>query len=340
MRTALRVLIVEDSEDDAMLIVAELSKGGYEVTFEQVETGEAMKNALDKKTWDIIISDHNLPCFNAFRALEVFQESHFDLPFIIISGCIEEDVAVNLMKKGAHDYLLKNALTRLSVAVARELREATIRHERRIAKEELLASYEKVKTIFRETINAMGIAVEKRDKYTDGHQKRVAKFATDIGRELGYTEREVEGLFIAASLHDLGKIIVPRGILNKKGVLSAEEFDLIKEHPGTGYDILKPIEFDYPVALSVLHHHERMDGSGYPSGLTGENIIPGGRILAIADVVEAISNERPYRLALGTDVAIKEIRENKGRLYDPDMVDISIRLIKKNPTGLFERDHN
>jgi putative two-component system response regulator len=334
MKELLRVLIVEDKQSDALLIVEEIKLGGYEVAFKRVEDEGAMKAALDQEEWGVIISDYSMPHFNAPAALQTLQDKHLDIPFIVVSGTIGEDVAVEMMQKGAHDYLMKGNLARLPVAIEREMREAVMRRERKQTREKLSISHKKIKRIFHETVEAMSIAVEKRDEYTAGHQKRVAEFAVTMGEELGYTEREAEGLFTAAALHDLGKICIPGSILNKQGKLTDEEFKLIKEHPAIGYDILKPIEFDYPVALCVLQHHERLDGSGYPSGISGKEIITGARILAIADVVEAISNSRPYRPALGTGAAIKEVNLNKGKLYDPDMVDIAVKLIKKNPACL------
>jgi HD-GYP domain-containing protein (c-di-GMP phosphodiesterase class II) len=130
-------------------------------------------------------------------------------------------------------------------------------------------------------------------------------------------------------VHDIGKIAVPAEILSKPGKISPTEFNIIKIHPRTGYDILKDIEFPWPVAQAVLQHHERLDGSGYPSGLTGGDIIPEAKILAVADVVEAMASHRPYRPSLGIDQALEEITRNKGILYDPEMVDICVRLFRE-----------
>ncbi len=177
-----------------------------------------------------------------------------------------------------------------------------------------------------ETIWAVATTVEMRDPYTAGHQRRVADLAHAIGTELGLSETQIHGLRLAGTIHDLGKIQLPAEILAKPGKLSALEFNLIKSHPQTGYDIVKGVEFPWPIAQAILQHHERLDGSGYPAGLKGEQIIVEARILSVADVVEAMSSHRPYRAGLGMEAALGEIRKNSGKLYDPAVVDACLRL--------------
>jgi PAS domain S-box-containing protein len=169
-------------------------------------------------------------------------------------------------------------------------------------------------------------AVEARDPYTAGHQKRVANLARAIAVEMDLSGPQIQGIVMAGMIHDLGKISVPAEILSTPKVLSSMEFELVRQHPRTGYDILKDIRFEWPIAEMVLQHHERLDGSGYPQGLAGSKILFEARILAVADVVEAISNHRPYRPAHGIDVALEEIRKNTGRLYDNDVVKACMRV--------------
>jgi HD-GYP domain-containing protein (c-di-GMP phosphodiesterase class II) len=176
---------------------------------------------------------------------------------------------------------------------------------------------------------ALANTVELKDPYTAGHQRRVGQLSCAMARELGWSPDQVEGIQVLCFLHDMGKIAVPAEILNKPGKISLTEFSLIKVHPQVGYDILKDIAFPWPIARGVLQHHERLDGSGYPSGLTAEGITPEAKILAVADVVEAISSHRPYRPALGIDQALEEITDNRGKLYDPDAVDVCVRLFTK-----------
>lgn len=183
-------------------------------------------------------------------------------------------------------------------------------------------------------IQAMALTIEMRDPYTSGHQRRVADLAAAIARELGLSEKKVEGIYMAGLIHDVGKIRVPSGILCHPGRLSEMQFAIIKSHPEIGYDILKGIEFPWPVAEIVLQHHERMDGSGYPRALQGDQILLKARIMGVADVVEALSSHRPYRPALGIKFALEEISKRRGSAYDPDVVDACMTLFTQKAYNL------
>jgi putative nucleotidyltransferase with HDIG domain len=178
-------------------------------------------------------------------------------------------------------------------------------------------------------VNALIAAIEVWDPYTSGHQKRVATLALAIAREMGFNRKRLDILRIAAILHDIGKINLPSEILCKPGKLADCEFNLIKIHSEAGYDILKKINFPDIVADIVYQHHEKMDGSGYPRGLKGTDILLEARILNVADVVEAISSNRPYRPALGVNEALREIEENDNNQYDQDTTKICLTLFKE-----------
>jgi hypothetical protein len=188
------------------------------------------------------------------------------------------------------------------------------------------------------TIDVTARAVDAMDPYTAGHQRRVGGLASAIAESLGLPARSVEAVGLAGFVHDVGKIGVPAGILNKPGRLTAEEMDKVKEHPRIGWEILAPVEFPWPIAEIVLQHHERMDGSGYPSQLQGEQIMLEARIIAIADVVEAMSLSRPYREALGLDAALSEIVAGRGSRYDAPVVDACVRLFREQAFVLPETD--
>ncbi|MBN1383515.1 MAG: response regulator [Elusimicrobia bacterium] len=201
--------------------------------------------------------------------------------------------------------------------------------ERKLTEEELRESYQKIKTTLSGAIKTLANIVEVRDPYTSGHQKRVAMLATAIAEKLGLDKDEIEAINTTALIHDVGKIQVPTSILSKPGKLSDVEFKMVKIHSRVGYDILKDIEFPYPVAKIVAQHHERLDGSGYPEGLRSKDITMEAKIIAVADAMEAMISHRPYRPALGIDKAIEEITREKGKLYDSKIVDICITLLKK-----------
>ncbi len=579
MDEVLRVLIVDDSDDDTNLIVRKLRSGGYNPEWERVDTYDAMKSALEKMEWDVILCDYKMPSFSAPAALKVAQEINPNIPFIIVSGAIGEETAVEAMKAGAHDYLMKDKLAKLSVAIKREIVEAKIRrdkknteemlkrseenfrhsldesplgirivssdgellyanreilkmysyenieemkstphkerytagtfaeYETRLAmrkrneyvppnyeisiirkdgtirnlevfrkqvlwngkpqfqalyiditerkqaeknlresekryrlvvenaneailithdmkivfantvainntgysmeeltsmdftdlihpddvnmvrdyhlkrlkgdevpsvysfriiscdksvkwvelnttviewekkhatlnflkditvskqlEEERVHSFLKIKKTLDATVSAIATMVETRDPYTTGHQKRVSILARNIAEEMGLSKDTIEFIETAAIIHDIGKLSVPSEILSKPTRLTTLEFELIKTHSQSGYNILKDIEFPWPVAIAILQHHERMNGSGYPQKLQGKDILMESRILAVADVVEAISSHRPYRPTLGIDFALDEITKNKSVLYDADVVDACLRLFRE-----------
>jgi HD-GYP domain-containing protein (c-di-GMP phosphodiesterase class II) len=172
-----------------------------------------------------------------------------------------------------------------------------------------------------------------RDPYTAGHQQRVADLACAIAEAMALPDDEIYGLRMASVIHDLGKIMIPSEILSKPGQLNPLEYELIKNHVQAGYDILKSIEFPWPLADIILQHHERMDGSGYPNGLKGDEIMLAARILSVSDVFETIASHRPYRPSLGLPFALNELRENRGKLYDNQVVDVCLSLVED---GTFE----
>jgi putative nucleotidyltransferase with HDIG domain len=190
---------------------------------------------------------------------------------------------------------------------------------RKQAVEAVYHSAEQLRRTVEGTVLAMGHLVEVRDPYTAGHERHVAELAVAIAAEMGMTAEQQDSLRLAALIHDIGKISIPAEILTKPGRLSALEFSLIKQHSQSGYDIIRTIEFQQPIAQLVLQHHERLDGSGYPRQLAGEDILPAARILAVADVVDAMSSHRPYRPALGAGAALAEIGANAGRTFDADV---------------------
>jgi PAS domain S-box-containing protein len=586
MDILLRVLIVDDSDDDAKLMIRQLHKGGYDPKWERVETAEAMENALDREAWDVILCDYKMPRFSAPAAMKLVQDKNIDIPFIIVSGAIGENTAVSAMKSGAHDYLMKDNLAKLVVTIEREIREMKMRREkkeaeemlkkseenfrhslddsplgirigttdgktlyanqeilnmygydsveelisiphkkrytpesyaeyllrqekrrrgeyvppiyeisiirkdgkirnlevfrkqvlwngeiqyqalytditerkqaesqreamlkelreseeryrivvenaheaiiitqdmklvfanraaaeqigyskdtltsgvftsfihpddrrivadysikrlngenvpsfysfrilcqdgkikwvelnatviewnkkpatlnflnditeRKLLEEERIEGYNRIKKALQATVRSIALLVETKDPYTAGHQDRVSQLAQAIAKEMGLSEDRQDFVSTASIIHDLGKVSIPSELLSKPTKLSELEFNIIKVHSQAGYNILKDIEFPWPVADVVLQHHERMNGSGYPQHLHGDGILLEARILAVADVVEAISSHRPYRPSLGISFALDEISKHKGILYDANVVDVCLKLFQK-----------
>ena len=179
------------------------------------------------------------------------------------------------------------------------------------------------------TVEVATTISEMRDPYTAGHEKRVAEIAVAIGAEMGFDAKRLEGLRVAGHLHDIGKITIPSEILSKPGKLSETEFLLVKQHPQAGYEVLKNVGFPWPVAEVALLHHERIDGSGYPMGMKGDEIPIEARIMAVADVVESMASHRPYRPGLGIDKALGEIERGRGTSYDAVVADTCLRMFRE-----------
>jgi PAS domain S-box len=455
--------MVDDSEDDVLLIMREIAKGGNNPVYEMVETAAAMKKALEEKKWDIILCDYKMPNFNVPSAIAVLKEANIDIPLIIVSGTISGDVVAECIRLGARDCIMKSNLSSLYPAIVRELEDAEVRSrqkqteyqreaalaslckreekyqtiletiqeayfevdltgnftffnnslcritgypkeellgmnnrqfsdkktskevfqafnkvyntgeptqefdwqiirkdgakryievsislqkdlsgkrtgfkgilrditDRKLAEEKLQQNIDSLKKAVGATMQIMVSAVESRDPYAYGHQLRSANLACAIATDMGLSQDKMDAIRMAGSLYDIGKLSIPAQILSKPTELTSIEVSLIKEHPRSGYEILKGVESPWPLAEIVYQHHERMNGSGYPRKLKGDEILMEARVLAVSDVVESMVALRPYRPALGIEVALEEIKRNKGILYDDAVVDTCLRLFQE-----------
>jgi putative nucleotidyltransferase with HDIG domain len=246
---------------------------------------------------------------------------HYCIPILHASNVLG---VINLYVNEGH--VKEEGETEFLASIADTLAGIIIRKQ---AEDALKQSMEMMHQTLDGTVNALGIMAEKRDQYTAGHQQRVAQIACGIANMMGLSADKIEGIRVAGTLHDIGKVLVPAEILSKPGKLTALEMSMIKCHPQTGCDILQTIPFQRPVAKMVIQHHERIDGSGYPFGLSGRQILLEAKIISVADVVEAMTSHRPYRPALGEKKAIDEILQNKGIIYDTEVVDACLSFIHK-----------
>ena len=326
----MNILIVEDVPTDAELCEREVRKVLGSCQFQVVETRHEYLAALREFLPDLILCDYSMPGFDGLSALRLALEYSPETPFIMVTGSVTENVAVECMKAGAWDYIIKEHIKRLGPAVLNAMEKKQTLMTKLRAEEEREAAYRALDKALNDSITAMSKMVEMRDPYTAGHQTKVADLSVAIARELKLPEEHVKYLRIAALIHDIGKIHIPSDILNKPGKLRDMEWELIRIHAQGSYDILKNIEFPWPIAQIAWQHHERLDGSGYPSGLAGDQIILEAKILAVADVVDAMSSFRPYRPSLGIDKALEEISHNRGALYDPAIVDACLKLFRND----------
>ena len=320
------IMVVEDEELIRDMIQQNIEWAGYKCTIAK-NVEEALKIlTLDRKKVDAIITDIRMPGQSGIELTKKVKEN-YDSDVIVMTGFAEDFDYEKVIESGASDFFQKPINPKeLMLRLKRVLKERILLAERNRADKELKKNIQKLQNAQEQTVAALASTTEIRDPYTSGHQNNVTKIACSIAEHMGLSAELIKGLRIAGLLHDIGKISVPAEILSKPGKITKDERNIMKNHCRVGYDILKGIEFQWPVAKIVLQHHERMDGSGYPLGIQGEEILLEARILAVADVIEAMSSHRPYRAALGLDEALAEIRKNRGVLFDPVVVDACLEL--------------
>ena len=334
-----RVLVVDDEENIRITFRDFLEQEGHEVhTAGNVSDADRL---MIKHDFDVVVTDIIMPKRKGTELLKNICKVSKGIQVIMITGEPTVDTATEAVRLGAFDYLSKPASGKaLQKVVAKAARVKALFDEKERLTEENRKQREELTHLVQERtaalseallgiVNAMSVTVEKRDPYTAGHQFRVAKLAQAIAEEMGLPKQTVEGTYLAGIIHDIGKISVPAEILSKPSRLLEEEFSLIKKHSQTGYDILKTIKFLWPIPDIVLQHHERLDGSGYPQGLAGDDILVEARILAVADTVESMASHRPYRPELGLEIALEEIMQKRGKLYDEAVVDACIALFNE-----------
>lgn len=333
-KTSVKILLVDSDAADARLVEKMLSKPRiipFELTV-SLELGKALPQLVNN-SFDVILLDLFLPDSQGLDTLTKIRTACPDTPIVVLSDVNDMNLAVEAVQEGAQDYLPKGHTD--SNDLVRSIRYAM---ERKRMEEELRQTLDMLRKSLNATILVIARTAETKDPYTAGHQRRVANLARTIATEMRIPRDQIDGIRMAGVIHDLGKLTVPAEILSKPGTISAIEFNLVKTHPLVGYEILKDIDFPWPIAQIVLQHHERLDGSGYPSGLSGEHIIIEARILGVADVVEAMSSHRPYRPALGIDMALDEITRNRGILYDSLVVDACLECIARDGLALMQEN--
>lgn len=333
-----RILVVDDEEPVRRLLARLLKVHEFDCTLAS-NASEARKKLFEAQ-FDLILCDIKMPGETGLDFIKYVKEQHHEIAVVMLTGIDDPELADEFLDIGAYGYMVKpfnpselrinisNALRRRDLEIQNRLYHENL--EQIVARKtrELNELFKKIKQAMNGMIQAMGLAVESRDPYTAGHQRRVSHLAESIAVEMGLPDETVEGIGMAGIVHDLGKISVPAEILTRPSILTDNEFEIIKNHTLVGYEILKDIQFPWPVPSMVVQHHEKMDGSGYPHGLSGDEILMESRILCVADVVEAMASHRPYRPALGIQTALEEISKNKGRLYDSEAVEACMRLFQ------------
>jgi putative two-component system response regulator len=343
----INVLILDDEKPIQRTLGRLLKFNGYPYSIAS-DTKEA-RSVMKMQDIGLILCDVNLPGESGLDFIKFASKAYPDTAIIMVTGNDDSDLAETALDMGAYGYIIKpfrpnelminisNALRRRSLEINNRTNIGNMEKIINARTSELQVAMKKLEKIVDGVINAISLTVETRDPYTAGHQQRVADLATDICKEMGLPEDQTEGIRMAGLIHDLGKIAVPSEILTKPGKLTEIELSLMKTHPQAAYDILKDIDFPWPLSDIVLQHHERINGGGYPKGLKGKNnIMLEARILAVADVFEAMASHRPYRPALGTEKALEELLNGKGTCYDPQAVDACVKVISSGKyNGVF-----
>ena len=330
-----QVLIVDDDESIREVLLHGIRHYGF--ACRAAESGPAALEILASTPIDVVISDINMPGMNGLELIGHIKERH-DCDVMMMTGLVKDFTYEEIIGKGASDFIQKPIrILEFIARLKRILAERETRAERNQALTEVQRNLDKFKRAMDGIVQAISLTLEMRDPYTAGHQERVAQLACAIANDMGLPQDRIYGLRMAAIIHDLGKITIPAEILCKPGKLLPLEYELIKNHVQAGYDILKKIEFPWPLAEIIYQHHERMDGSGYPNGVNGAAIRLEARIIAVSDVFETIASHRPYRPSLGVNCALEEIDANAGRLYDPAVAEACLRIVQEKDFAFGKR---
>ena len=335
-RKPARVLVVDDEPPVRTMIAAALERQGY--TVEQACDGRNALEALEMNTFNLVLTDIVMNDVNGIALLERIHALQPNLPVVMVTAVHDISVAIDSMRRGAYDYLLKpfereQLLSTVDRALShrRALEETQNYHESleemvRARTEMLRHAMQDLEHSYDVTLEALGDALDLKDSETEGHSKRVTAYAIALARAMGIPPEEIKVIARGAFLHDIGKMAIPDEILRKPGKLTAEEQELMREHCARGYNMLRKIPFLAGAAEIVFCHQEHYDGNGYPNRLAGREIPIGARIFAIADTLDAITSDRPYRKARGFDSAREEILRCSGTQFDPAVVEVFLKI--------------
>ena len=331
-----RILVVDDEPAVCALLVERLTPAGFECR--SSTSGKEALDLLQSETFDAIISDLNMPGISGLELLEKSRRQHPLTAFLMVTGVDDIRVAIQAMKQGADDYLVKPfqfdaVLSSVQRALERKRLERQVedyRHnlEKMVEQRtrQFQAALKRIELTYDETLEALGAALDLRDNETAGHSQRVSRYCLEMAQAMGISAERLKHIARGSYLHDIGKIGIPDAILLKPGKLTPEEKEVMESHARIGYNLVSRIAFLAPAAEIVLTHQERYDGTGYPQGLLEDEIPLGARIFAVADTLDAMTSDRPYRRALPFAAARSEIERESGRQFDPDVVRVFLAV--------------
>lgn len=334
-----RVMVVDDEQLVSAILARYLSQVGYSCV--TADSGAEALGKLREHPYDLALCDVRMPGMDGIELLKSIKEYDEDIAVIMVSAVDNREVAVEAMRAGAYDYVIKPFhFEEVLISVQRALENRRLLLERKVYQRdlerkveertrELAEKNEELQRLFISAIESIVLALQAKDEYTEGHSRRVSAHAIAIAREKSLPEKEVENIGLAALLHDIGKVGTKESILNKPGKLTAEEGDHIRSHPLVAASILEPITPLGDIIAYIKHVHEAYDGSGYPEGLAGDRIPLGARIIAVADVFDAMTSLRPYRPAMEESVVLEHLRREAGKQFDPSVVDAFLKVYRQ-----------
>ncbi len=331
-----RILVVDDEEYVRTMMASTLERQGYEV--HAAASGRQAVEMLDRYAFDLVLTDIVMQDGNGITLLDHAHARQPDLPVVMVTAVHDISVAIDSMRRGAYDYLLKpferdqltstvqRALEHRSALAQTQSYQQSLEEMVRARTEMLRHAMEDLEHSYDVTLEALGDALDLKDSETQGHSKRVTAYTIALARAMGIGPDEVKVIARGAFLHDIGKMAIPDDILRKPGKLNPDEQAVMREHCARGYQMLRKIPFLAEAAEIVFCHQEHYDGSGYPNGLRGREIPLGARIFAVADTMDAITSDRPYRKARSFDVAREEILRCSGTQFDPAVVEVFMKI--------------
>lgn len=331
-----RILVVDDENHVRAMVGSTLERNGHEVKL--ASSGREALEVLQKDTFDLVLTDIVMQDINGIALLEKVHEQHPNLPVVMVTAIHDISVAIEAMRRGAYDYLLKpferehlistveRALDHRQTLEESQNYQQSLEQMVRARTEMLRHAMEDLEHSYDVTLEALGDALDLKDSETEGHSKRVTAYTIALARAMGVAPAEIKVIARGAFLHDIGKMAIPDEILRKAGKLTTEEQEIMRQHCARGYHMLRKIPFLAGAAEIVFCHQEHYDGSGYPSGLRGREILIGARIFAVADTLDAITSDRPYRKARSFDAAREEILRCSGTQFDPSVVEVFLKI--------------
>lgn len=332
-----RILVVDDEPAVRNIIAAMLARGGYR-TATASNGDEALHRLREDAAYNLVLSDVMMPGMDGIALLDQICSDHPGTPVVLITAVHDINVATNAFRRGAADYLLKPfTRVQLESVVGRAIEHGRLLQQNTLYRhnledlvsartEQLRTALDELERSYDITLQAMGAALDLRDEETEGHSRRVTAYTITLARALGVGSEELRVIERGAFLHDIGKIAIPDRILLKPGRLTPEEMAIMREHCQRGYEMVRKIPFLQEAAEIVYAHQEHFDGTGYPRGLCGEEIPLGARIFSIADTLDAMTSDRPYRQGTTFAVAQEEIARCSGKQFDPSIVEVFLKI--------------